>query len=164
MFCAYCGKELPPNVVFCPYCGTKGVNTIENDVNTNTDSPLPINTAEISEDSIQTGNITDKQDNKTNNSKKYAGVKAYIASWIIVKILEEITVWISHQSGYYGTFSNILFIIVMVELLLLPIIPIVIDLKNKRDNIIPTILLWIAVHYAVIKAVMFITDMIRRVN
>ncbi len=25
MFCAYCGKELPPNVVFCPYCGNKSV-------------------------------------------------------------------------------------------------------------------------------------------
>ncbi len=25
MFCAYCGKELPANVVFCPYCGNKSV-------------------------------------------------------------------------------------------------------------------------------------------
>lgn len=34
MFCAYCGKELPSNVVFCPYCGNKSVIPKDEDNNT----------------------------------------------------------------------------------------------------------------------------------
>lgn len=29
MFCAYCGKELPPDAAFCPYCGNKAVKPKE---------------------------------------------------------------------------------------------------------------------------------------
>lgn len=64
MFCAYCGKKLPPNVGFCPYCGNKSVIPKE-DNNTQIVEPTyqsqdtPNSYNEITRDVAMNSTVTD---------------------------------------------------------------------------------------------------------
>ena len=50
MFCPNCGKEVPDNVNFCPYCGAKLVNTVA--LKQDNTKQYPINTEYEKENSI----------------------------------------------------------------------------------------------------------------